>query len=272
MTAQVRSSIRVQRFEVMASVLAAATLGAAAVLVAVRLAAIELPSDCWAVVYGEVGAGAERVAACEGPVRQFLGINASEASRVMAAMAFLPLVIGLMLGVPTVSREIEAGTAPTVWALAASRTSWLSWRLLAIGAVALTVLTGLALASELLWVVRAPTGVPNRFDDTGLHGPVVIAKGLAAFGLAVLIGAALGRTLPAIITATAASITAVAMGLLIRGLFEGESGINGDSAAGSQDLFGAGWLFDNVEAAFLGLVGFVALALTFAVVNRRRTS
>lgn len=264
MTAQFRSSLRLQRFEVAASVIAAAILGAAAMFVAMRIASIQLPADCWAVVYGDSGASSERVAACQGPVQEFLQIHES-ASRVMGAMAFLPIVIGLILGVPIVSREIESGTAQTIWSLASSRTSWLAWRLLAIAALALALLVGLALASEILWVARAPSGVPNRFDDAGLHGPVVLAKGLAAFGLATLIGAVLGRTLPALIAATAAVIAAIVLGFLIRGLFEGEAGIVGVATS-------AGWFYDNVETTLLSLVGLTALILTFPVVNRRRTS
>jgi hypothetical protein len=59
----------------------------------------------------------------------------------------------------------------------------------------------LAVASDVLWAGRAPwVPVPNMYD-LGLHGPGVLAKGLAVFGLALLLGAIIGRSLPAALIA-----------------------------------------------------------------------
>ena len=50
---------------------------------------------------------------------------------------------------------------------------------------ATAVLALLAVASQVLWLAREPY-LPNpwlNFDDAGLHGPILLAKGLAAYGV-----------------------------------------------------------------------------------------
>lgn len=270
MMTQPRIAIRLERFEVLAAIVATALVGGLALLVSVRLGSVGLAPACWGVVFGD-GGTPERVAACEPMVRAFLEINESEASRVMAAMGLLPLAIGLILGVPAVSREIEAGTASLAWTIGRSRSKWLAWRLLTIGLVTVAIAAALAISSEILWSSRAVGAAPSRFDDAGAHGPVLIAKGVMAFGIGALMGAILGRVLPALIAAAVLVLAVVAGGLLLRGLWEGslsELGSASGSALGEAAM--ATWLFDNSETVLFGAIGLGAVALTFPVVNRRR--
>ena len=196
MITQFRVWTRLQRFELVAAAFIAGVLAVSAVLVRARLDAAGVTPDCWDAWFSSGGIG---VGACEGPVQAFLGINEEEAGKIMASMALLPLAIGVFLGVPVVAREIEGGTAPAIWALARSRSRWLARRLVPPVVVAVGLLTALAVGSEVLWNGREPWEPALRFGDVGLHGPVIVAKGLAAMGLAVLAGAVIGRTLPAVI-------------------------------------------------------------------------
>jgi hypothetical protein len=148
---------------------------------------------------GLEGPATQQSDTCTAVARAFLSINEDEAGKVMAAMAILPLFIGLFLGVPIVAREIESGTAPTVWALVGDRRRWLVGRLIPILAVLVVSLGFLAVASEVLWAGRAPWEPLPNMSDIGLHGPGILAKGLAVFGLALLAGAIIGRTLPAVL-------------------------------------------------------------------------
>jgi ABC-type transport system involved in multi-copper enzyme maturation permease subunit len=210
MMTQLRLAFRVQRFEIVAMAIAVAVIGVSALIVRSRLDAVAVPAECWPIWFGSTGSAS----GCREPVTAFLTINEEEGGKVMAVMAFLPLAVGLFLGVPLVGREIEAGTAPTVWALSASRTRWLSGRLLPLLAMTVLLLGALTVAVEILWVARNPWAGTVRFDDAGLHGPVVVAKGVAMLGIAVLAGAVLGRVLPAVIVSTA-----LAIGLLVGGGF-----------------------------------------------------
>lgn len=217
MITQARVAFRLQRFEIVALTMTVAVVVISALIVRGRLDAAAVSPACWLAWFE--GAGPSGVGACEDPVLRFLTINEAEAGKIMAAMALLPLALGLFLGVPVVAREIEGGTAPTVWYLAASRSRWLMGRVLPVAVV--TVLLGVALvaASEVLWAGREPWSPAIRFADVGMHGPVVAAKGLAAFGLAVLAGAVVGRLLPAIIIGTALCMVLYVGGEMARSLW-----------------------------------------------------
>jgi hypothetical protein len=205
MNARLRTGFRLQRFEILACLAAGLVLGGSALLVWLRLTGLHVEGGCFPNSAGLTGVpsctlGAGRDAA----LAAFNDINNSDAKAVMLAMAVLPLLIGMVLGVGVVAPEIEGGTAPSMWVLARSRTRWLWGRMLPSLVAAVAVLALLAVASQILWLAREPY-LPNpwlNFDDASLHGPILVAKGLAAYGVALAIGALLGRNLPAIILAT----------------------------------------------------------------------
>jgi hypothetical protein len=207
-----RLAIRIQRFEVWSCVLFVTVIGITALVVRARLDAIGAPVECltpW--IYETIPYDA---AWCEAIRNTFLTQDTDEAGLVMTAMQVLPIAVGLLLGVGLVGREIEGGTAPTVWALAGSRRRWLLGRLLPILAVLVTLLTFAAITSEILAIGRVPwqLGRP-AFDSAGLHGPGVIFRGLAAFGLALGVGAWSGRMLPTVMLSALLSLFLWAGGL-----------------------------------------------------------
>jgi len=197
-----RLALRIQRFEFGTVALLVLLVGVSALIVRARLDGVGATVECfevWLYGSGPFGAGA-----CEGPVSTFLAINQDEAAPIIATMQALPLVVGLVLGVSLVGREIESGTAVTAWALAASRRRWLAGRLIPVLAALLGLLAFSAIASEILAVGRNPWiagGV--TFQDAGEHGPGIVARGVAAFGIAAAVGAALGRMLPAVLVSAA---------------------------------------------------------------------
>lgn len=209
MLSRFRLAVRIQRFEVWSCVLLVAVVAVTALIVRARLDGVGATLECltpW--VFPDVVYDAAR---CD-PLRDvFLQIRNDEAGLVMTAMSALPLVVGLLLGVGLVGGEVEGGTAPTVWALAGSRRRWLTGRLVPILVILVAVLAVAAIASEMLAAAKVPwqLGRPS-FDDAGLHGPGVVARGLAAFGLALAVGAWSGRMLPTILlSALAALVLAV---------------------------------------------------------------
>jgi hypothetical protein len=193
-----RMAVRIQRFEIWSCVLLVAVLVVTALIVRARLDGVGAPVECltpW--IFPDIVYNAAR---CDPLNEAFFRISRDEAGLVMTAMNAVPLVVGLLLGVGLVGREIEGGTAPTVWALAGSRRRWLVGRLVPILVILVALLVLLAVATDLLAAARVPWqfGRPS-FDDAGLHGPGVVARGFAAFGLALGVGAWSGRMLPTIL-------------------------------------------------------------------------
>jgi hypothetical protein len=192
---------RVHRFEIVTAVLVSAIVTISAVIVKLHLdgAAALVPAGCWDAWFTGTG---DVSSACDGPVRAFLDVNESEVGRVMAAMAFLPFIVGLLVGVPLVGQELEARTAETAWSLAGSRRRWLA-NLSLPGVILVLVAVGVtAAAAGAVAVAREPwhAGGPG-WSDLGLYGPIAVARGAAAFGVGLLAGAVVGRTLPALIVA-----------------------------------------------------------------------
>jgi hypothetical protein len=269
MMAGARLAFRLQRFEILAAFAATALMTGLALVITWRLGAVDLDPGCWPATFGDDASDPDLVARCAAAISAFLAVNEGEASRVMVVMAYLPTAIGLALGIPLIAREIEQGTAPTVWALAASRSRWLSGRLLPVLVILLVFLAALATSSELLWMSRSPTGIPNRFDDAGAHGLAVVAKGLAAFGIAAVVGAVMGRTLPTVIVAGSLSLAMLVAGGLVRGIWEGDLA-GGDALVRNPKVLSSAWLFDSVEPILFALIGIGTLILCYRVVGGRR--
>ena len=214
MLSRFRLAVRIQRFEVWSSVLLVAVTGITALIVRARLDGVGGPVECltpW--IFPDVAYDATR---CFPLMAAFFQIRDEEAALVMIAMDVLPLLVGLLLGVGLVGGEIEGGTAPTVWALAGSRRRWLMGRLVPILVVLIALLTVAAVTSEMLAAAKVPWqfGRPS-FDDAGRHGPGVVARGLAAFGVALAVGAWSGRMLPTILLSALLAVCLTIGGYLL---------------------------------------------------------
>jgi hypothetical protein len=139
---------------------------------------------------------------CGNRLEAFDSLRYGEAQQVLGFMAVLPYVVGLVLGVTVVAREIETGTAPLAWALAGSRVRWIFARLLRVAPVVVALLIVPVIVSDVLEGQLEPTVSPGAsFIDWGSRGFPLIAYGLIAFAIAVAAGAILGRVLPALIVA-----------------------------------------------------------------------
>lgn len=118
-----------------------------------------------------------------------------------------PFVMGLVLGVPLVSREIEHRTAGLAWTLGRSRTWWLARRAAFLVLVLVVLLLVVAIVGEVLASAQMPAQHLDRdFAWYGRRGGLIVVRGLAALGLGIVVGAWLGRVLPALLVAIFASV------------------------------------------------------------------
>lgn len=229
-----RLTLRVHRFEVLAVTIAALVLAATAIIVKLHLDGVGVTQPCLERWIG--GAGPDNAGSCTDSVQRWAEINESEAGKVMAAMAVLPYAMGLLLGVPLVGRELEARTASTAWALAGSRRRWLFGRLVPMLVLTLVLSGILAVAASILETTRNAGGVwGSPFTDAELFGPPVVAHALAALGMGLVVGAIIGRTLPAIIVGAVVAIVLVNLSMMAQ-----SSWIPASAYGGSVSLSGSG--------------------------------
>jgi hypothetical protein len=237
-----RITLKQHRFEVAVAAITAVLLGVRALWVNARLAEVEVPARCfeaWIATAGEVGAD------CDALFRAFSRINGEEAGPLFGAMAVLPWLAGLLGGVTLVGRELEARTAQTAWALAASRGRWFGRQLWPILLVLGVTVAFAATAASILSATRSATDV-YIWLDLGARGPLVVARAFAALGLGLVLGAALGRTLPAFIVAALLSIGFVAGSVAARaGWVNLQPRVVFDQATVDTPGFRAGLLFEQ---------------------------
>jgi len=131
--------------------------------------------------------------------------------------ALAPFAMGLVLGVPLVSREVEQRTAAIAWTLSRSRAWWLAKRVAFLVLVLVVLLTIVAVAGEVLASAQMPNLHLDRdFSWYGRRGVLIVIRGLAALGIGVLVGAMLGRVLPALLVGVFASVlvfSAISLGM-----------------------------------------------------------
>ena len=118
-----------------------------------------------------------------------------------SVLLLLPGLIGAVVGATVLGREMEMGTWRLAWSQTVPRSRWLAIKLAVVGGG--LIVLGAAMTLVITWY-RAPmdrlTGhfVHNAYDYEGF---VFTAYILFAFGLAVLAGALLRRSIPALLAA-----------------------------------------------------------------------
>jgi hypothetical protein len=108
-----------------------------------------------------------------------------------------PALLAMFVGAPLVAREFEHGTFRTVWTQSVTRLQWLGTKLaLVLGGC---VLASLALSLLLTWWYTPYTELLGKFNPAffNIEGLAPVARMIFALALAVCLGAALRRTIPA---------------------------------------------------------------------------
>ncbi len=173
-----------------------------------------------------------------------------------------PFGMGLVLGVPLVSREIEHRTASIAWTLSRSRVHWLAQRVAFLALVLVALLLVVAVVGEVLASAQMPALHLDRdFAWYGRRGGLIVVRGLASLGIGVLVGAWLGRVMPALLVAVFASVlifSGISLGM--DRWMEGDAIVqpfDADRAGGRQlgqrVLLPSGELIDNAELQRRGL-------------------
>jgi hypothetical protein len=140
---------------------------------------------------------------CLGEGQYLTAVNDYGYQAVAAATAF-PYVAGVLLGAALIAPEIEGGTATIAWWLARSRRRWLFERVAVAGVILAAALVAVALAADKLTSANQPQPMDMStavFLDYGSRGMVAVARGLAVFAVATVVGLYVGRLVPALLVA-----------------------------------------------------------------------
>lgn len=133
-------------------------------------------------------------------VRDFSMLSIGPVGSALGLMAYLPWVLGGLMGSQVVAREIERRTAGLSWGLSGRRVRWLSMRAGLPFLVVLVATAALSIGATQLFAVRYPWLDPwQNLHDLGLWGPSVILSGLLAFGTGLAVGAIVGRQILALV-------------------------------------------------------------------------
>ena len=196
-----RLSLRFARFELgfIGGLIVLVT--AATLLVARELHALAPPAICF-------GPYEVPPAGCEAASQAFYEYQNRFQGPLLALLIGVPLLAGGLIGVTLVAREVERGTARLAWSLSPSRVRWYWARLLPtlllFSALAMMAAIG---ADQLAAAARPDIDMSRSFDGFGTRGVVLAGRVIFVLAIAVLVGAIMGRVLPAIlVTAVIATV------------------------------------------------------------------
>jgi hypothetical protein len=253
-----RLSFRLQRWEVLASVVGVAVLAGLMLWFAWQLRILAA---------GEQGCAdpAAYVPGCEAFVRRFQDL-AGWAQGLLYLSWGAPFGMGLVLGVPVVAREIEGRTAGIAWSLSRSRLRWLVSRFAFAAIVLVALLAVVVVASGILAAAIVPNlHLERDFTWIGRRDGLILARGAAALAIGVLVGAVVGRQLPGLLAAAFASVlvfTGVSFAMdrwnetlavitdpyaTSDGVVEGSLGLGGGVELPSGELVSYAWIESDTQ-------------------------
>lgn len=129
-----------------------------------------------------------------------------DADRVASMVPYPMLLMSLLLGTVIVGREVESRTSQLAWSVSGRRGRWLARRVMPLGLILLGCLVAVALTSDLLFSAQYELDPLAAFTHYADRGVALLLRGLALFAVAVLVGAIIGRQLPAFIIAGAIAV------------------------------------------------------------------
>jgi hypothetical protein len=222
-----RMAFRLHRFEIVGFGVLIGLLSIAAVVVAGNLDATGYGARC-----DPMGGG--NPPECERLGRAFYDIQSSQVSPVQGILMVLPFLLGALVGAPLVARELERGTSRLAWSLAPSRLRWFAVRVLP----AVVIVFGLAFVAgaaldRLMAAVEPRTDISASFAAYGSRGVVLAARATFVFAVGVVVGAVMGRMLPALIVTAVVAYVGLAGGSYVHGKILAGETVQVDDATGA---------------------------------------
>jgi ABC-type transport system involved in multi-copper enzyme maturation permease subunit len=131
---------------------------------------------------------------CNGSTESFLSAYPF-LQNLLTESVILAALIGVFWGAPVVAREFDSGTYRLAWTQSASRTQWLTAKLI-VGGTASVVTAGLFTLMATWWSSPLDRVRDQQFSIFDTRDIAPIGYALFAFALGVAIGAVVRRTIP----------------------------------------------------------------------------
>jgi ABC-type transport system involved in multi-copper enzyme maturation permease subunit len=238
-----RLALRIHRFEAVALALVAVGAFAFAGGLWLRMLAFGLPASC--LVFDDTGQFGCPARVQDVSDYQFLAGDFGMFGAL--AIAILPFVLGTILGVALVAKELERGTVALAWSISPSRRRWLLGVVVpaVLAVVGVSVVAGLL--ADRLEFARDPSIDPSlTLHHLGLRGVVLPAYALISFGIALAVGARLGRVMPALLLAAVLSMgAAFATNAIVGRILQSEHVTIEASAMVRNNVLSTGSLIDS---------------------------
>lgn len=176
-------------------------------------------------------------------------------------LVVLPALAGAFIGCPLVAREVENGTHRLAWTQGVTRLRWLAVKLVLIF-VPLLAVAAVAGVLEVILVNQLGT-TPNHWAFFDQQAPMTVATTLFALSLGVAVGAALGRSIPAMaVTLVVFVVVRIGIAELARpNYITPLAYTTHDLNAYNGAVYPSAWWLDNptyydTAGRYLGTVGF----------------
>ena len=206
--------LKLHRVEIAVGVMLILALTSWATYSVLSAAALGVSADCFKLL-GTTSP--EAWGRCRDPLYAWADAHIGGSDTFRQAIEFIPFAASTLVGVPIVAQELEARTASMSWSLHPSRIRWLFYQIIPIALVvgiAAVALGMAAAAHEHDW--DAWGGGRRDVVHIGHYGPGLVARMFGAFGLAVALGALVGRQLPAFLLGVALMLGSVNVLTVVR--------------------------------------------------------
>ncbi len=228
---RLRAILRPNRPELRAALILGFLMVAAGTGAILWLQSFKIPEECFR---GQILGGEDLAALClpyQAAMLAYGDAFGTVANPASIGTLVAPIVVALVMGIAALAREIEQQTTNFAWSIAPSRATWLRDRLIPILIVVLVLGLAGGWLGDMLMGLRLRGVDPWRnFEGLGLRGPAIAAAALLVFGLASLVGAAVGRQLPALL------ISGAVIGFGVYGAITlSDAWVQGDAVFGTYD-------------------------------------
>ena len=221
----VRLTFRMHRFEVNSIVILGALLAVGAVVVSWAMSNLGLPAECLSAL--QTG---ELPDSCVAQYEAFQNI-ASLASPISLLSSLFPVIAGLLIGGPVISREIERGTTSLAWSMSPSRFRWFLHRVvpMILLLVAVSFVVGVA-ADHLMRALTPETDMAASFVGFRFRGVLIATQAFLIGSTAIAVGVLLGRAVPTFLLGLILGmLSIVAIGQVHRNVMAAEAVVQRES-------------------------------------------